>query len=65
MGKCHYCGQEIESESLMLDLKDFDKGIEEDNIVWCCHWCKAMKCQHTKEQFLEQVKRIYRLYCEK
>ena len=62
MVKCHYCGQE--RRILMLDLKDFDKGIEHDNIVWCCQWCKAMKCGRTKEQFLEQVKQIYKLYCK-
>ena len=60
MGKCHYCGQE--RKILMLDLIDIDKGVIDGNIVWCCQWCKQMKCGRTKEQFLEQIKRIYRLY---
>lgn len=60
--KCHYCGQE--GKRLMLDLMDIDKGVKNGNVVWCCQWCKAMKCGHNKEQFLEQVKRIYKLYCK-
>lgn len=42
-----------------IDRVDSKIGYYIDNCVTCCTMCNYMKQAHSKESFLEQVKKIY------
>ena len=67
---CFYCGSEPKvrytAKSLFgeyawngIDRVDNDKGYEKDNCVPCCSMCNMAKSNHTKEDFLNWIKRVY------
>ena len=53
---CYYCGNII--KTIGLDKVDSKKGYTLDNIVSCCIVCNRMKRVSSKEDFIEQCKRI-------
>lgn len=55
MIKCHFCGQEIDKDHVVVKLVA-------DELVPVCGWCYQMSLHHTKEEFLEHIKKIYKLY---
>ena len=56
---CHYCGGAI--ETIGLDRVDSTMGYSIDNVVPCCSVCNRMKTDHTVEEFLEHVQKIYKM----
>ena len=69
---CFYCGREpstvtkcangIKSQYVYngLDRVDSSKGYALDNIVTCCGICNKMKMVLGKQEFLDQVEKIYK-----
>ena len=76
---CIYCGRAPEEHEYKLGAKrekykfiangidriDSAKGYTVDNCVSCCTQCNTMKLNYTREQFLNQVKRIYNFSLKK
>lgn len=71
--KCHYCNDYGTSEKCILksdkqkisnlcgiDRKDNTKGYTIENSLPCCGICNWMKSDYTYEEFLEQMKFIYK-----
>lgn len=67
---CHYCGASpsvtYTSRNLAgeyawngIDRVDNTKGYEKENCVPCCSMCNLAKSSHSKEDFLNWVKRVY------
>jgi len=74
-GECHYCGiipsriRRCHTKVITnkgdfifngIDRKDSQKNYTIENCVSCCKQCNYMKRDTSYEQFLEQIKRIYR-----
>jgi len=55
--KCHYCGEYI--DGVGIDRMDSNIGYLKDNCVPCCTPCNTIKSSLNKEDFLNQVKKIY------
>lgn len=53
---CYYCGLNIALVS--FDRIDSGLGYTLDNVVPCCQHCNTMKWNYTKDEFIEQCKRI-------
>lgn len=67
-GNCAYCGKEPQqikknygSQYLYngIDRVDNSLGYVPSNCVSCCKICNKMKNTFTKEEFINQIKRIY------
>lgn len=69
-GECTYCGKKSETgfdlkslsvhtTFLGIDRVDNTKGYTINNVVSCCKLCNRMKMTLTKDEFLEQIARIY------
>jgi len=68
---CSYCGcapstyfnpRRIKADTLVyngVDRIDSTKGYSVDNITPCCKVCNYMKLRHTKDFFLDHVRKIY------
>lgn len=67
---CHYCGVEPSNVCKErkgngnyvysgIDRVNSSFGYLADNCVPCCGWCNTMKRHYTKEQFKEQIIRLY------
>ncbi len=54
---CGYCGGEI--KNIGIDRIDNNKGYTLKNAVSCCNWCNIMKNKYTKQEFINQIKKIY------
>lgn len=54
---CVYCGDTI--TGLGIDRVDNTKGYILSNCVPCCKTCNWMKRAQTKEEFFQQIKKIY------
>lgn len=72
---CFYCGSSPSSIATRptrngeyiyngIDRVDNSKGYTLDNCVSCCGFCNRMKLTAKKEDFLNQVKKIYEFYFE-
>jgi hypothetical protein len=71
IGKCHYCGDELTNvikgqgktsgdfAYTGIDRLDSTKGYTLQNSVSCCWMCNNMKHVHSKEVFLNHIKKIY------
>ena len=70
---CYYCGQEptaTNNEPMMkdfefngLDRVDNTKPYEPNNLVACCFVCNQMKSNRSYEDFIDKIKKIYKLRC--
>lgn len=67
---CHYCGVPY-SVGLKtafphntLDRIDSKKGYTHDNVVPCCFICNRMKWDLSKEEWLDQLRKIIHYKCE-
>ena len=68
---CYYCGTEPSQISKGLgktsgdyiyngiDRVDSSKGYTQENTVSCCKTCNFMKLDHSQENFLQHIKKIY------
>ena len=54
-GKCDYCGKE---DSRGVDRVKNLIGYTKENSVPCCAMCNKMKWRYSKEEFLNQIKKI-------
>jgi hypothetical protein len=54
---CSYCGKK---DARGIDRVDNSKGYILENCVGCCGICNKMKWRLTKEEFISQVKLIYK-----
>lgn len=70
LSNCYYCGTapsgrvtyKARNSSIMtngIDRIDPTKDYSIENVVSCCWICNRAKCDLTKTNFLEWVKRIY------
>ena len=55
---CSYCGDK--DKRIGIDRVDNSLGYLKDNCVSCCKTCNFMKLSQTKEDFLDQVFKIYK-----
>jgi len=53
---CAYCGDIV--ETVGLDRVDNNVGYQVDNLVSCCCFCNVAKNNHSREFFLDKVKKI-------
>ena len=53
---CEYCGDSI--ETISLDRIDSSKGYTLGNVVPCCSVCNFMKLDHTKEFWVNHMKKV-------
>lgn len=53
---CAYCGGEI--ETVGIDRIDSSKGYTVNNVVSCCRICNIMKWDRSREELLQQCRRI-------
>lgn len=56
--ECHYCSSTY--PALGIDRVDNTKGYTIDNCVPCCKKCNWMKRDMTKEEFIYQIRQIYK-----
>ena len=54
---CYYCGDE---DARGIDRIDNLKGYIKENCSPCCEMCNKMKWKYSKEEFLKQIKNIYK-----
>lgn len=59
---CFYCGEE---HSDGIDRIDSSKSYTIENCVPCCSTCNRMKNKFSIDLFLDKVKKIYNLHCNK
>lgn len=52
---CYYCG---DIEKVGIDRIDSNRGYETDNCLPCCSMCNYMKRTYSKQEFLNQCKKI-------
>lgn len=60
---CIYCGHSQKYNG--IDRIDSSKGYSIDNCVPCCSWCNTMKLNHSTEEFLNHINKIYNFQKEK
>lgn len=54
---CSYCGDKI--ETVGIDRIDSLKGYVLENIVPCCYHCNIIKMHYSREEFLNQINKIW------
>lgn len=56
MSECYFCGKKLG------DFEHITRKLIAGKLVPVCIWCYQMAYQHNKEEFLKQIKRIYKRY---
>lgn len=54
---CHYCGED--KKRIGVDRIDNTKGYTLDNCAPCCKLCNYMKRDHSLDDFLDHIRKIY------